>query len=312
MNRRAPLAALVLSLVAVASASALDTPTVTIVNQGFGKAVLAVTAGDSGAPNGFAVWWMRADDYAANGSQMTYYPSSIQGVASFTGVPTLNTWDGTLASFVLAPNQTARVEIGDLEDETGVWSNMPQELTPGTEYVFCVSANAAEGGYLPASGFSMDGGAVTLGDQDCTYTQGFWKTHGPGNCHNGNNANEWPVSSLVLGTVSYTAAELCSILQQPTAGNGLVSLAHQLIATKLNLAQGADPADANAAINAADTLIGSLVVPPVGSGYLHPSVTSSTTQSLDNYNNGITGPGHCAPPVSIEAASWGQVKGAYR
>src|SRR5687767_9154156 len=123
------------------SASALDTPTVSIVTQGFGKAVLNVTAGESGAPNGFTVWWMKESDYIANGYSMVYYPSPIQGVASFTGEPTLNTWDGTLTSFIMAPNQTVKVEIGDLFDETGVWTNMSGELEPDVSYMFCASAN---------------------------------------------------------------------------------------------------------------------------------------------------------------------------
>ncbi len=71
----------------------------------------------------------------------------------------------------------------------------------------------------------------------CTYTQGFWKNHGPN--PSGNNQNEWPVTSLTLGSVSYSDLELESILNTPVGGNGLISLAHQLIAAKLNVANGA-------------------------------------------------------------------------
>jgi hypothetical protein len=297
---------------AATSVSALDTPTVTVIDQGFAKAVLNVTAGESGAPYGFTVWWMKESDYIANGNQMTYYPSSIQGAASFTGVPTLNTWNGTLLSFVLEPNQTAKIEIGDLFDETGVESNMlMQELEPGTSYVFCASANAQGFDYAPDSGFSSDVDAQTLTGQDCTYSHGFWKTHGPGECQNGNNPNMWPVTGFNLGNVFYTDLELCEILNEPTHGNGLVSMARQLIATKLNIANGADPSDIAATVAEADQQIGNLVVPPIGEGYIHPSQTSSKTQMLDDYNNGIIGPGYC-PPVSVEKTSWGQVKSAYR
>jgi hypothetical protein len=306
------LSVLVLSLVVVGSVLALDTPTVTIVDEGFGKAVLNVTAGESGAPYGFTVWWMKESDYIANGNQMTYYPSSIQGAASFTGVPTLNTWNETLLSFVLEPNQTAKVEIGDLLDETGVTTNTVEELVPGTRYVFCASANAEVGGdYAPASEFSQNESTETLTGQDCTYTHGFWKTHGPGECHNGNNPNMWPVNSVTLGNVVYTDLEACAILNEPTHGNGLVSMARQLIATKLNIANGANPAAIASTVAAADQQIGNLVIPPIGDGYIHPSQTSSKTQALDDYNSGITGPGHC-PPVSVEETSWGQVKSAYR
>ena len=125
----------------------------------------------------------------------------------------------------------------------------------------------------------------------CTYTQGYWKTHGP--TPTGNNENEWPVTGLDLGSVSYTDAELQLIFDTAPGGNGLISLAHQLIAAKLNVVNGADDTDVAAAITAADALIGSLVVPPIGSGSLAPGATSALTGELDDYNTGVTGPGHC-------------------
>jgi hypothetical protein len=124
----------------------------------------------------------------------------------------------------------------------------------------------------------------------CTLGQGYWKNHFPG---------DWPASvassGLTLGSVSYSATQLESIFGTAVAGNGLISLAHQLIAAKLNVAHGADPSAVAGAIAAADALIGSLVVPPVGSGSLAPAATSALVQALDNYNSGVTGPGACAP-----------------
>lgn len=120
----------------------------------------------------------------------------------------------------------------------------------------------------------------------CTYTQGFWKNH-PG---------AWPAlpgGVLMLGSVAYNQAELLAIFDQQPQGNGLVSLAHQLIAAKLNILVGADGSAVAATIAAADTLIGGLVVPPGGAGYLDPAVTDPYTSVLDAYNNGLIGPGHC-------------------
>jgi uncharacterized repeat protein (TIGR01451 family) len=122
----------------------------------------------------------------------------------------------------------------------------------------------------------------------CTLTQGFWKNHYP---------EAWPTSVLangmMLGTVSYTAAQLVDIFDQPVQGNGLVSLAHQLIAAKLNIASGADGSEIQSDIGAADAMIGGLVVPPIGSGDLEPSDTSALNDSLTDFNEGTTGPGHC-------------------
>jgi len=120
-------------------------------------------------------------------------------------------------------------------------------------------------------------------DKGCTFTQGFWKNH----------PDAWPVSSLALGSVTYTAAQLGAIFDEPVAGNGLISLAHQLIAAKLNIANGADPSAIASTIAAADALIDGLVVPPVGSGFLAPDDTSALVDALSDFNEGLTGPGHC-------------------
>jgi hypothetical protein len=125
--------------------------------------------------------------------------------------------------------------------------------------------------------------------------QGYWKTHGA--VPSGNNEYVWPdvvkANGLQLGNVIYTAADLLSILNKPAAGNGLIALAHQLIAAKLNVAAGADPTSVAGDIATADGLIGGLIVPPLGSGYLAPSLTSGLVTALANYNEGVTGPGHC-------------------
>jgi hypothetical protein len=110
----------------------------------------------------------------------------------------------------------------------------------------------------------------------CTLTQGGYKNHF--------NSKVLP---LTLGTVSYTAAQINDILQNNAIkGNGLLSLAHQLITAKLNIIYGAAPdAATQTAINSADALIGGLVVPPVGSGFLSPSASSGLETTLDNFNN---------------------------
>ncbi|MCB2406792.1 hypothetical protein [Hymenobacter lucidus] len=114
----------------------------------------------------------------------------------------------------------------------------------------------------------------------CTYTQGYWKNH----------PESWPVNSLQIGTTTYDKAQLLTILGTPVKGNGLISLAHQLIAAKLNVANGSSPTALGTAIAQADAKIGGL---NLFTGSLKPADTSALTTTLDNYNNGITGPGHC-------------------
>ncbi len=283
-------------------AAALDAPTVTRLAAGHGKMTLQVTAGPSGAPSGFAVYWMKASDYSDYGDmwpENEAYPGL--GWAHFTGVATLNTFGGS--NFVLGPNESVIVEIGDLADESGLTTNSPGELEYGanttTDYVFCTFAIGGASG--TKSTFSLNAAGTTLNVQNCTFTVGYWKNH----------PEAWPVTNLTLGTVNYTASQLLSILNQSVGGNGLISLAHQLIAAKLNIANGADGTVINSTIAAADAQIGALVIPPVGAGFLAPSATSGKTQTLDDWNNGITGPGHCAD-TATHGSTWGALKSLYR
>ncbi len=131
---------------------------------------------------------------------------------------------------------------------------------------------------------------VTPCQNGCTLTQGFWKNHG----------NDWPAavlnSGLALGNVNYSYLELMAIFHQSVGGNGLISMGHQLIAAKLNVLNGAPaPSAVQAAIASADALLGDQVIPPVGSDYERPSVTSSLVGSLTQFNEGVFpgGPSHC-------------------
>jgi len=286
--------------VAVLAQTSPDAPDLALVSAGHGKVRLTVTAGLSGAPAGFTVMWMTASDFARNGGVWPASPNAGGGEAQFTGVATLHTWGAAERSFQLGPNEALDTEIGDLIDETGVSGSTADELADGVEYVFCAYANG--GAQAPHSALSVTlGEATTIQGENCTYSQGYWKEH----------PDVWPVTSLVLGSVNYTQAQLLQILGEPALGNGLVSLAKQLIGAKLNFAYGADPSAAAAAVASADALIDGLVVPPVGGGSLPPGQTSTLTQTLGDYNNGLIGPGHC-PSVPATPTTWGRVKDLYR
>jgi hypothetical protein len=271
-----------------------------VVSAGHGKVRLTVTAGASGAQNGFEVWWMPSSEFSGYGG--IWPPPWVQGEGwvDYTGVGTLHTWGQPSVSFKLAPNQSLDVEIGDTYDESGVSGTTTDELADGMDYVFCAYAYGATAGDGSPLSVTLDR-ATSVQGQNCTFTLGYWKNH----------ASAWPVLSLTLGTVSYTQAQLLQILNQPVGGNGLISLAHQLIATKLNIANGADPSVVAATITAADTQIGGLVVPPIGAGTLTTASTSTNTQTLDDYNNGITGPGHCGD-TPAKGSTWGHLKTLYR
>lgn len=114
-----------------------------------------------------------------------------------------------------------------------------------------------------------------LDDERCTWGLGYWKNH-PG---------AWSVTTLTLGSTAYTQDQLLAILHQPVEGNGLVSLAHQLIAAKLNRLAGAADVTGGA-LAYADVLVGDRVIPPIGTDALATEDTSETSAVLDELNKG--------------------------
>ena len=249
----------------------------------------------TGAPAGFSLQWVTA-------AQLANGPDGIAGTLDDNTWPASESLDLCKASFSgnangssynLAKNQCTAVQIGDnLFDNPGASSNCPSTpLLCGTTYAVRGFAHANSS--LNRSAFTANLFCTTSAcetEVGCTYTQGYWKTHGP--IPTGNNVNEWPVTSLTLGNVTYTDYELLAIFNNSGAGNGLVKLAHQLIAAKLNVANGAWDSSSSS-IAAADAMIGNLVVPPVGTGSLSAGSTSALVTALTNYNEGATGPGHC-------------------
>ena len=321
LTKLAVTAALCLGALAVMGSPALaldpyDTPIVTCDDAGLYKIVLKVCGGaNTGALAGITIQYKKVSDWQVSGwdDDGTLCKLSLSGQPSLQH-PDKSRWE-------LLPGECETIALGDINfDETGVSGNecSVNALECGTDYVIRVFAHA--GRRLGRSDWTADVFCSTLPcENGCTLTQGFWKTHGPGACAVASGGNQWPVTSLQLGNVTYSDAQICAILGQPAGGNGLIALAHQLIAAKFNLLSGADGSCISAQITAADALIGNLVVPPVGGGFLAPKVASGLTKEIDLYNNGMLGcASHCAnfklntflaPGVK---KTWGQMKTIYR
>lgn len=111
----------------------------------------------------------------------------------------------------------------------------------------------------------------------CPLSHGFWKTH----------PDVWPVNSLDLGDETYGKEDLLSLLRTPPKGDASVILAHQLVAAKLNVANGSDPAPIASQLADADDLLGAGRL-PLG---IRPSTKTgqamvAAAESLDDFNNG--------------------------
>jgi hypothetical protein len=194
-------------------------------------------------------------------------------------------WVNAMVDMSAYAGQTVRAEFlvhedgaGDL---TGMYVDDVQLLVPCASPTPSPSATPTATATATTTPTATPTPTPTGTPVGCVFTQGYWKNH----------PDAWPVTELQLGNVTYTQEELLSILHQPVRGNGLVLLAHQEIAAKLNIANGADGSCIAQTLADADALIGDLVIPPVGNGYLAPTDVSALAETLDQYNEGLL----CAP-----------------
>jgi hypothetical protein len=130
---------------------------------------------------------------------------------------------------------------------------------------------------------------VILGPS-CTRTQGYWKTHG----------EVWDQAGdgkpfLTTTTFYNTGTSYLTIFNTaPKNGNAYLQLAHQFIAASLNLngaLSGIAPVDAAMAGSAAYFAGAPAGIPNPADPTRSQLQAWATT--LDNFNNGVTGPGHC-------------------
>jgi hypothetical protein len=264
-----------------AAGSKSDAPVISCVQSTPATVAMRVCAPDGAAATGlaagFSIFWISAAELSARGGVWPPTDDPTVCEAAFSGL--------TVGSrYGLAPGECSDVIVGDFLSDIGFSTDCPGPLLCGTDYVFRAFGHATRD--LQASDFSENLFCSTLPcsqGSGCTFSAGYWKTHPQG----------WPIPTIALGAVQYQQSELIRILGMPVRGNGLIALAQQLIGAKLNLGNGAGGAAVLSDIAAADALIGDLVVPPTGGGYLKPSETSLLTGTLASFNEGAVGPGYC-------------------
>jgi hypothetical protein len=162
-----------------------------------------------------------------------------------------------------------------------------------SDAVTCEHVGSAYAGYFKSViTYAYSCGEEPPDEYGCTYTQGYWKNH----------PDAWPVNSLTIGGVTYTKAQLMSLLKMAPKGDGSMILAHQLIAAMLNMASGSGGPDdlMNVMSDAQDWMSAY----KDGDGKLPYKIMSKTCKTvfeegvsyasaLDLFNNGDFGPLHC-------------------
>ena len=142
-------------------------------------------------------------------------------------------------------------------------------------------------GYPRVVNGRIDIGAFELAP--CPQSQGYWK----------NNPDAWPAISLMLGSQTYTKAELLTILNTPIGAgknaDASLILADQLIAAKLNIENNSnDPAPVPSTITDADAALS--LYPGTLPYRVRPNTTNGQRMVndgaiLESFNKGMLTPG---------------------
>ncbi|MCS7295277.1 MAG: hypothetical protein NZ761_07750 [Dehalococcoidia bacterium] len=149
------------------------------------------------------------------------------------------------------------------EDDTGQTRTATASVTV---YADCPTQPGGDGGY-----------------QGCTYTQGYWQRW----------TDRWPMGYSPDDPFYNSGQTWIQVLRTPTRGNAYYILAHQFIAATLNVANGATaPEEVQAALaNAAAYFATADPNDPYATTPRADLVAWAGT--LDRFNNGYIGPGHC-------------------
>ncbi|MCB9452938.1 MAG: hypothetical protein H6672_15970 [Anaerolineaceae bacterium] len=129
---------------------------------------------------------------------------------------------------------------------------------------------------------------------DCPLGHGYWGSHA-----------DWPVTELTLGSQTYNQAELLVLLNTSSGGDASLILAHQLIAAKVNVANGADGTVIAGVMTEADNLLSTYAdkLPyAVDPASPEGQTLVNLANVLDSFNNGLLSAGCMTPtPPPAEA-----------
>ena len=214
-----------------------------------------------------------------DGSIAVYYG---QASPAFASIRSARSVDGL--SFTLDPGERLVPGPPGSLDAGGVLTTSIVQFPAGTVRMYYAGAPGAD---VNREARVFSAVSERPAGLPCPFSQGFWKNH-PG---------VWPVESLVLGAETYAKAGLRTILRTPPKGDASLILAHQLIAAKLNVANGSDSAPIEKSIADSDRLLagfpGRLPYGVKASSRVGQEMTALASE-LDRYNNGLLTP-DCGP-----------------
>ncbi len=165
---------------------------------------------------------------------------------------------------------------------------VPLRLMQGMRTAGIVAAGLALGAQLMNISLinpALAGNNAYYSGNQCPLSQGYWKTH----------TSQWKVTSLSLLPHNYSQSQLLALLNASSSGDASVILAKQLIAAKLNIANGSLTTPVSGVISSADAKLGSYgrIACKIKTSSPEGTLMTSWGSTLDKYNNNQLTPG-CA------------------
>jgi hypothetical protein len=203
---------------------------------------------------------------------------------------------------VAAGSLSTHVEFDDnnsgerLHLETVTLPNVPGNVTEVSVSIY--SPNKSLGDLENGDSFLTSAVVLTTTyeeDGGCTLTQGYWKTHseyGPASKPD----ETWAEVGGPDATFFLSGQTYLEVLNTPVKGNPYYTLAHQYIAAELNMLAGVYVRDIEGKLDTAMQLFNTFTpeeTDALKNNDNNKKLFKSLAGVLDDFNNGIIGPGHC-------------------
>jgi hypothetical protein len=239
------------------------------------------------------------------------YTAALPDGSSRTSTATVTTSDGSVSSTATAINFGSPISVvGQTINVTDTYAGSLGQVTGSANpTVVTFNYNRMVGPYNACGDYLLTNKAAIVetgqsSDWDvkvnvpcassCTLTQGYWKTHsqiGPAP-YDAAWQNIGPLQEQ--STFFLSGASWYNVFWTAPRGNPYYILAHQYMAAKLNVLDGAIPTPAvSAAISYAESFFNTYNPTSTFSSIVRNQAVANAN-TLDQYNNGLIGPGHCS------------------